>query len=88
MSAFNPKMLAHDIAKGLMSLNPTSLKKYKPGDLKTILNHLSAAQREIRAKQIPLENMMEIKERNRQLQNINHAIMIVNGYIKKHRIQI
>ena len=88
MASFNPKMLAHDIAKGLVYLNPMRLKKYKPNELKTILSHLTLVQREVRAKQIPLDQLMEIKEKNRQLQHINQAITIINGHVKKHRIRL
>ena len=86
MPSLNPKMLAHEVAKGFVSLNPNSLRKYKPTDLKVILNQLSAAQRKIRAKQVAPNNMMEMNEKNRQMQNVNHAIMIINSYIKKHHI--
>ncbi len=87
MASFNPKMLAQDIAKGLVSLNPMRLKKYNAGDLKTILNNLSIVQREIRAQQIPPEETLKIKEKNRQLQNLNQAVTIINGYVKKHNIR-
>ncbi len=81
-------MLAHDVAKGLVYINPTSLKKYKPDELKAILNQLSIVQREIRAKQIPQDQLMEMKEKNRQLQHVNQAITIINGYVKKHHIRL
>ena len=86
--SFNPKMLAHDIAKGLVYLNPSRLKKYRPEDLKAILNQLSIVQREVRARQIPPDQLTEMKEKNRQLQHINQAITIINGYVKKHHIRI
>ena len=88
MGAFNPKMIAHDVAKGLTSLNPASLKKYSPGDLKALLNTFNAVQREIRSKQIPQENTMEIKEKNRHLQNVSRAIAVITGYAKQHHIPI
>jgi hypothetical protein len=88
MSAFNPKMIAHDVAKGLASLNPASLKKYSPGDLKALLTTFTAVQREIRSKQIPQENTMEIKEKNRHLQNVSRAIAVIIGHAKHHHIPI
>ena len=87
-SSFNPKMLAHDVSKGLVYLNPTNLKKYTVADLKNILVHLSIVQREIRAKQIPPEEVMAMKEKNRQLQHINQAITVINSYAKKRHLQI
>ncbi len=87
MGSFNPKMIAHDVARGLASLNPASLKKYSPGDLKALLTMFNAVQREIRSKQIPQENTMEIKEKNRHLQNVSRAIAVITGYVKQHHIQ-
>ena len=86
--SISPKMMAHDIAKGLVHINPMRLKKFRPADLKALLNNLTHVQREVRAKQIPQEEIMEIKEKNRQLQHINQAITIINGYVKKHRIKL
>lgn len=88
MASFNPKMMAHDIAKGLVYLNPMRLKKFRPDDLKAILNSLTLVQREVRARQVPQEDTMQIKDKNRQLQHINQAITIINGYVKKHRIRL
>ena len=85
MPAINPKMMAHDVARGLMSISPASLKKYSAAELKIILNALNAAQREVRGKAVPAE---EIKEKNRHLQNLAHAITLVTGYAKQHHIQI
>jgi hypothetical protein len=86
--SFNPKMLAHDIAKGLVYLSPANLKKYTSEDLKVIINNLTMTQREIRAKQIPQEDMIQIKEKNRQLQHVTQAITIINGYVKRHHIRL
>ena len=86
--SFNPKMLAHDVAKGLVYLNPSRLKKYNPTDLKAILSSLTHVQREVRAKQIPSDDIAGIKEKNRQLQHVNQAITIINGYVKKHSIRL
>ena len=88
MATFNPKMLAHDIAKGLVYLNPSRLKKYRPDDLKAILNSLTLMQRVVRAKQIQPGDVAGMKEKNRQLQHVNQAITIINGYVKKHNIRL
>lgn len=86
--SFNPKMLAQDVAKGLVYLNPHTLKKYRPEEFKAMLDALMLIQREIRAKQIPQEETAELKERNRQLQHVNQAITIINSYIKQHNIRV
>ena len=85
---FNPKMLSQDIAKGMVYLTPVSLKKYTPQDLKTMLSHLSRAQRDLRAKQIPLDDTMKIKEKNQQLQRLNQAVSTINYYAKQRKIKL
>jgi hypothetical protein len=86
--SFNPKMLAYDIAKGMVYFSPANLKKYSPQDLKNILSHLNLVQREVRAKQIPQEEVMKIKEKNQQLQRLNQAMTTINSYVKQRRIQL
>ncbi len=86
--SFNPKMLAHDLAKGLSYLNQGNLKKYSTADLKAIIGSLTLLQREVRSKQIPVEDILEVKEKNRQLQHINQALTVVNNYVKKHGIRL
>lgn len=85
--SFNPKKIALDIANGVMSLNPTILKRYLPDDLKTLLSQLTAEQRKTRATQVPKENTQESNARNRRLQNLNQAIMMINAYLKKLRLR-
>lgn len=36
LGSFNPKILAHDITKGVVYLTPSKLKKYRPEDLNAI----------------------------------------------------
>jgi hypothetical protein len=83
--SFNSQKLARDVANGVVYLNPSKLKKYKPEELATIVRQLNIVLRKIRASQTPPEQM---KKKNRQLQAINQAVTIINGYAKKHRIRI
>ncbi|MDY0094466.1 MAG: hypothetical protein RBT80_17365 [Candidatus Vecturithrix sp.] len=87
MASLNAQQLAHEIARGLVSINPSRLKKYGPAELKTLLTQLNSEQRKIRAKQVPADHLDEIKEKNRYLQNIQQAITIISGYAKKHNIK-
>ncbi|GAK60071.1 hypothetical protein U27_07059 [Candidatus Vecturithrix granuli] len=86
MSSLNAQQLAHEIARGLVSINPSRLKKYGPNELKALLAQLNAEQRKIRAKQVSADHLEEIKEKNRYLQNIQQAITIISGYAKKYNI--
>ena len=84
-TSFNPRKLAQDIANGLVSLNPSALKRYLTNDLKALLNQLTMVQRKTRATQIPQENTQESNAKNRQLQHIHHAITMIDTYVKKLR---
>lgn len=86
--SFNPKMLAHDVSKGLSYLNQGNLKKYSAEDLRAIIASLILLQREVRAKQIPVDEVHEVQEKNRQLQHINQALSVVNNHVKKHGIKV
>ena len=86
--SFNPKKVAHDIANGLVHLNPVTMKRYTPDNLKALLSHLGHVERETRATQIPQEEIMEIKRKNQHLQHIHHAITMINSYVKKRRLRL
>jgi hypothetical protein len=56
--SFNPKKAAHDIANGLVHINPVILKRYTPDALKALLSHLVQVERETRIMQIPQEETL------------------------------
>ena len=87
-TSINPKKVAHDIANGLVHINPVILKRYTPDALKTLLSHLVQAERETRITQIPQEETMEIAKKHQQLQHIHHAITMITSYVKKHRLRL
>ena len=86
--SFNPKKLALDIANGLASLNPSALKRFLPDDLKALLSQLTSEQRKTRATHVPQENTQESNTKNRRLQHLNHAMMMINAYLKKLRLRL
>jgi hypothetical protein len=85
--SLNPRKLASDIANGLVSLNPVALKRYLIDDVKALLSQLTAVERKTRATQIPQEDTKAGNTKNRQLQLIHHAIMMINAYVKKLRLR-
>ena len=86
--SFNPKKVAHDIANGLVHLNPAIMKRYTPADLKSLLSHLAHVERETRATRIPQEDSMAIQRKNQHLQHIHHAVTMINTYVKKRRLRL
>ena len=87
-TSFNPRKLAQDIANGLVSLNPVALKRYLPNDLKTLRSQLTMVERKNRTTQVSQENRQEGNVKNRQLQHLHHAIMMINTYVKKLRLRL
>lgn len=86
--AGNPKKMAQDIADGFISLSPPSLKRFTPGDLKVILTNMSIVQREVRALQIPQEEVVQLKAKNTRLTRLNQAEIVLRSFCKKYRIPI
>lgn len=86
--SFNPGKIAQDIAKGLVSLNPRTIKNLLTADVRILYNHLTIVQRKIRASHVPHENTLEVNAKNRQLQRIQQAISMILGYAKKHRFRL
>ncbi len=84
----NPKKMAQDIADGFVSLSPPSLKRYNPVDLKTILANIAMVQREIRAIQVSLEDVVQLKAKNTRLTRLNQAEVVLRSFCKKYRIPI
>jgi hypothetical protein len=87
-TSFNPKRVAQDIAKGAVYLNPVTMKRLTADDLKVLRSQLLVVQRETRATQIPQENQIEINVKNRQLQYLQQAVTMLNGYAKKYRLRL
>jgi hypothetical protein len=84
----NPKKIAQDISEGFMIISAPSLRRYNAADLKTILNNIAVVSRELRALQIPLEDVMALKKKNMKVSRLNQAEMIIRSHCKKKRIPI
>jgi hypothetical protein len=84
----NPKVLAWDIAKGILLLTTVQLKQYTEADLKALMVSLGIVQREIRAEHVAPEDVPAIKEKNQRLQRINQVLAMIGHYAKKSRLHI
>ncbi|TYO97549.1 hypothetical protein EDC39_11089 [Geothermobacter ehrlichii] len=84
----SPKKMARDIADGFLILTQSSLRRYTPADLKTILGNIALVARDLRAEQIPLENVMALKARNMKLSRLNQAETLIRSYCRKRRIPV
>ncbi len=86
--AGNPKKLASDIAQGFQQFTQATLRQYTAEDLKKILFNLNLILRDIRSKQIPLEDMEGLKDKNNRIRRINQAINIIQSFAALKGIKI
>ena len=78
--------MVRDIAGGHLLVTERTLTRLDAGDLNTLSFELERHLREIRGEQPPLEDTTAIQQRNRRIQRINAAHMILRSYRMKNRI--
>ncbi len=78
--AGNPKKLAQDVANGFQQFTQASLRSYTIEDLKVLLFNLNFVLRELRGKQIPLEDIEGLKDKNNRIRRINQAVNIIQSF--------
>jgi hypothetical protein len=82
----NPKDFARDIADGFFVFNQSTCRQFTPEDLRSLYRLLEQVAREIRAEQIPLDQVSEIQRRNQRLTRANNALMFIRNHAKRYRI--
>jgi hypothetical protein len=86
--AGNPKKLAADVAQGYQQFTHASLRQYTAEDLKVLMFNLEFVLREIRSKQIPLEDIEGLQDKNNKIRRINQAINLIQSFAAQKRIKI
>jgi hypothetical protein len=76
----NPKKIAQDVAHGFQQFNQASLRQYTVEDLRVLLFNLNLVLRELRAKQVSLEDIEGLKEKNNNLRRVNQAINVIQSF--------
>lgn len=84
----NPVQFARDMADGYAMISPSSLKSLAVAEIKTIKQSIGIIQREIRAEQVSLEDVMAVKKKNMRLQRLNQALMLIENFCKRQRIVV
>jgi len=86
--AGNPKKLAHDVAEGYQQFTPATLRQYSAADLKVLLFNLNIVLREMRGKQVSLEDSEALKEKHTKIHRLNQAINTIQAYAALKGIKI
>ena len=84
----NPKKLAQDVANGFQQFSQASLRQYTVEDLRVILFNLNFVLRDIRGKQISLEDMEALKDKNNKIRRITQALNIIQSFASLKNIKI
>lgn len=78
--------MARDIAEGYFTVTERSFQRMERVDLDRITFEMGRLLRDVRSQQPDLEDIAAIKERNRKIQRINSALMILRAFRLKRRI--
>jgi len=78
--------MARDIAEGYFTVTERSFQRMDRGDLDRITFEMDRILRDVRSQQPDLEDIPAIKERNRKIQRINSALMILRAYRLKRKL--
>jgi hypothetical protein len=71
---------AKDIADGYQLVTERSFKNFSPGELDQLALEFDKTLREARGDNAPTDDMQIIKTRNRRIQRLNTAMMILRNY--------
>lgn len=75
--------MARDIAEGFMMITERSFKNLGRPDLDQLAFELERHLRELRGDQAPLDDIQAIQARNRKIQRVNTAMMVLRSYRAK-----
>ena len=74
--------MSQDIVEGYVSVNQSTLKRFDVADLRQLFFELGKFERTVRGNQIPVDDIEAIKLKNRKLQRIAQALMIIRNFAK------
>jgi hypothetical protein len=75
--------MAQDITEGYATVNLHTLKRFQMADLKKLAFELGKFERTIRGEQVPLDDIDAIKAKNRKLQRIAQALMMMRDFAQR-----
>ncbi|HWM91509.1 MAG TPA: hypothetical protein VN493_12155 [Thermoanaerobaculia bacterium] len=75
--------MARDIAEGYTMVTERSFKTLSRSDLDQLAFELERHLRELRGDQAPLDDIQAIQARNRKIQRVNTATMVLRSYRAK-----
>jgi hypothetical protein len=77
--------MVRDIAEGYFLVTERTFARFDRGDLGQIQFEIDRYMREVRGDQPPLDDMSAIQKRNRKIQRLNTALMVLRSYQQKRK---
>ena len=77
--------MAQSIAEGLQAVSDRTFRSMKSSEVDQLAFELDRCLREIRAEQPALDDLPTIQQRNRRIQRLNQAFMVLKNYQARAR---
>lgn len=77
--------MVRDIAEGYFLVTERTFSRFDRGDLGQLQFEIDRHMREVRGDQPPLDDLQAIQKRNRRIQRLNTALMVLRSYVQKCR---
>jgi len=78
--------MARDVAEGYLLVTERTFKTMSRSDLDQLVFEIDRHLRELRGEQPPLDDVTALQQRQRRMQRLNTALMIVRSYRTKQKI--
>jgi len=78
--------MARDVAEGYLLVTERIFKTMSRSDLDQVVFELDRYLRELRGEQPSMDDVQALQQRQRKMQRINNALMIVRSYRTKQKI--
>jgi len=77
---------ARDISEGFQVVTERSFKGLTKGEMDQLAFEIDRSLRDVRAEQVPVDDLPLIKAKNRKIQRLNGALMMMRGYRAKAKV--
>jgi hypothetical protein len=77
---------ARDIAEGFQVVTERSFKGISVPEMDQLAFEINRGLRDIRAEQVPTDDLVQIQAKNRKIQRLNGALMMMRTYRAKARV--
>lgn len=77
--------MVRDIAEGYFLVTERTFARFERGDLGQIQFEIDRHMREVRGDQPPIDDTQAVQKRNRRIQRLNTALMVLRSYMQKRK---